>query len=255
MPTCQAMTPRHIIAAVAALWLMAPAAAWAQTTTPGDAIVAKVDAKATATADFSASIHLVTKEKSGDTTSRHVNIWQKGHAFRMVKLTAPSRLKNVGFLARDEQLYLYLPAFGKVRRVAPRQRGESFFGSNFTQDDLTRTRFVQRFTARIKAEDNTQWTLRLDPRKPQDETYHHVVIKVQKRMHVVTEMTFFTNAAGPPVRRVIASDFRVEGATPLAYKVVADDLITQSRSTATLSKVRVAAGLSDDFFTKRQLKR
>ena len=223
-------------------------------TPSAQAILEQVDQALTVADDFTATIELVTTSASGSTEERTMDVWQKGEK-RMVKLTAPSRLRGVGLLAKsDDQLYLYLPSFGRVRRVAGQQRGESFMGSNFTQDDIARTNFSSRFNPEYVDQNDTHWNLRLRP-SDEDEPYTHLLIEVRKEDHQVSTILFFEEGSEEAVRRLTASDFKVIESQSLAHTVVVEELRTKSRSVATLSDVEVNAGLSDSIFTRRYLQR
>ena len=227
--------------------------------TPPDAgpeILARVDAVATQAKDFSARLDLTTIAADGTRKDRTLQLWQRGRDQRMVRFVAPPRLQGVGLLARDDGvIYLYLPAFGKIRRIAGRGRGKSFFGSDFTQDDVSRIRYGDRFNARMTAEESAHWTLRLEPKAPDDEPYHHLVLQVRQRDHLVAAVDCFEAGSDVPVRRIRTSDFRVEKPQPLAYKAEVENTKTGSRSIATLSDVQFDTGLSERFFTQRHLKR
>ncbi len=222
----------------------------------GPEILAKVDAVATQAVDFTARIELSIVDTAGESVTRTVSVWQKGVDKRMVKILAPPRLRGVGILSQGEGvLHLYLPAFGKVRRIAGQARGKSFFDSDFTQDDMTRTRYGDRFQAVLMEEDETYWTLRLDPVNSDDEPYHHTIVQARKADYMVASVEFFREDDGPAQRRLTATDFRVHGGLLLAHTVVAESLDKKTRSTATLSGVQVDTGLEDAFFTTRHLKR
>ncbi|MFU8804550.1 MAG: outer membrane lipoprotein-sorting protein [Bradymonadaceae bacterium] len=238
------------------VFLLLPAVAWAESSPDAASIMEKVDGALTMAEDFTATLELETTSASGATEGRTMTVWQKGKYQRMVKLTAPARLRGVGLLASGEdQLYVYLPAFGRVRRVAGRQRGEPFLGSNFTQDDFSRTVFSDRFRPAFVEENPTHWTLRLTPKEAGSEPYDHLLLEIRKEDHQVTQILFFEEDSKKPTRRLTATDFRLIDTQMLAYTIVAEDLKSQSRSVMTLSDVKVNTGIKDSVFTQRQLQR
>ena len=235
--------------------LFIPADLFAQDEPTADQILAEVDAVAKLASDFTADLELVTVE-DGEETARSLQLWQKGESKRMLKITAPARLKGVGLLNDGEVFHVYLPAFGKVRRVAGRDRGQRFFDSVFSQDDMARTQYAARFTPSLLPSDDAEtWTLRLDPEDPDDEPHHHLVVVVQRADHLLRRIDCYDEEGGKPVRTLKADDFRVVGVLPLAFVVTAEEPQSGVRSTATLSNVQVDVGLEDSFFSKRQLER
>ena len=98
------------------------------------------------------------------------------------------------------------------------------------------------------------FTLRLDPKKPDDEPHHHLVLKVRKADHVVAGVDYFNAETDQPVRRITATNIKAL-TQPLAHRIEAEDLKTGRKSVAELSDVKFDTGLEDSFFTQRYLKR
>jgi outer membrane lipoprotein-sorting protein len=262
------MKPVIVTLTVPLVLLLSPALSFAQTPTADAAratsatvasaatILEKVDRTLTTAEDFTATIELKTTTASGATEERTMTVWQKGQHQRMVKISAPARLRGVGLLATNErQLYVYLPAFGRVRRVAGAQRGESFLGSNFTQDDFSRTVFSDRFEPAMVSESATHYSLRLTPRDPGSEPYSHLLLEVRKEDHQVSQILFFVPGNASPTRRLVASDFRVIETQSLAHHIEVEDLETKSKSVLSILDARVNTGLEDAHFSQRQLQR
>ncbi len=249
---------RLVAAALAAL-LAAPASVLAAP--DAGAILTRVDAVARQSADVVATVKLTVVEPDGTRAERRMKLWQKGTDHRMAKFVAPAKLRGVGLLSKreskdeDPAVFLYLPAFGRVRRVVGRSRGDSFFGTVFTQDDMGRITYGDRFTPKLAGEDDGHWTLRLDPKKPDDEPYHHLLLKVRRADHVVAGVDIHEKADGGPARRLTASDVQTHGKQPLAHDIEAKDLASGRRTVLHLEEVKTDTGLEDDFFTKRYLKR
>lgn len=252
---------RALLPVAAGALLGTPAAAGAASDPA--AILAGVDAAATAAADLSATLNLTITEKDGARTERRLLVWQAGTDRRMAKFDAPPAVRGVGLLSRgDEGTFLYLPEFGRVRRIVGRSRGDSFFGTDFTNDDLARVRYVGRYRPSLLAEDGAGWTLGLEAIHPDDEPWRRVVIRVRRADHVIARAEFF-DAVGPPggggdpppVRRIEASDIQIHGVQAVAHRIVAEDLRSGRKTVAVLDGVKADAGLDDDFFTQRHLMR
>lgn len=222
----------------------------------GEELLRAVDAALIQAEDMTATLELVTTAASGATEERTLSVWQRGAHQRMVKLTAPARLRGVGLLAKSEdQLYVYLPAFGRVRRVAGQQRGEPFLGSNFTQDDFSRTVFSGRFVASLTEDGDEAAVLELRARESDEEAYPRMVMEVRKEDLQLVRLEFFRDGEEEPRRRLTFSEYRTVDGQPVAHQVVAEDLRSGSRSVATLSEVEVNTGLAASLFTRRQLQR
>ena len=236
-----------------------PSAGWAAP--DAAAVLAAAEAAGRRAKDVTATMRLTIIEPGGARAERELRLWQKGTDHRMAKFVAPARLRGVGLLSKreagetDASVYLYLPAFGRVRRVVGRARGDSFFGTDFTQDDLSRLTYSDRFTPRVTGEDAAHVTLELTPKVPEDEPHHHLVLTVRKEDHVVAGVDAFDKADGGPSRRLTATDVKRHGEQALAHRIEAKDMATGRRTEAVIEDVQVDTGLEDDFFSKRYLQR
>jgi hypothetical protein len=123
----------------------------AQAGPSGRETMLKVDARATARS-FKASASWRLLDASGRERVRQTRVYQRdlrgdGGAYRskwLLVFDSPAQIKDTALLvwspiaadAEDDQ-WLYLPAFRKVRRIGGMDRGESFMGSDFAFEDLT----------------------------------------------------------------------------------------------------------------------
>ncbi len=60
---------------------------------------------------------------------------------RLVRFSYPNDIKNTAFLVwehpdADDERFLYLPALGRVRRIAGEEKQESFVGSDLSYEDI-----------------------------------------------------------------------------------------------------------------------
>ena len=92
--------------------------------------------------------------------------------------TAPADVRNTSFLSysysdgkKDDQ-WIYLPALGRVRRIASDKSNDSFMGSDFTYDDMG-ARHPSSDTHKILREEKLQgwdcYVVESVPKEPNDE--------------------------------------------------------------------------------------
>ena len=117
----------------------------------GREIMLKVDTRTTAR-DFKAVAIWRLVSKSGRERVRRTRVYQRdlrsaGDTYRskwLLVFDSPAPIRDTALLvwspaapdAEDDQ-WLYLPAYRKVRRIAGMDRGEPFMGSDFAFEDLT----------------------------------------------------------------------------------------------------------------------
>ena len=140
------MKYRFRILAVILLLFLIPAALSAAET--GPSIMQKV--KDTQAADSSAmDIRLTLIEANGETRERRIQtltMTEGGLTNTITVFLSPASVRNTRFLTRqradgtDDQ-WIYLPALGRVRRIAATEGGGSFMGSDFSYADMASTTF------------------------------------------------------------------------------------------------------------------
>lgn len=90
-----------------------------------------------------ATMTMTIYSASGHALTREMQMWMgMGGDAQLIKFTAPGDIAGSGFLSvTDEggvqETRIYLPALGRVRRVAGGQEQDAFFGSDFTYQDIT----------------------------------------------------------------------------------------------------------------------
>lgn len=223
---------------------------------PGaDALLARVDAAANRGRDATLTLTLKSTDARGETVERELKVWQKGEDRRMLKVLAPARLRGVGLLTpRSGELLLYLPAFGRVRQVVGPDRDDRFLGTDFSFDDLTRTRFAADYRAALEREEEQDRVLRLTPMQP-GQAKHAALLLWVRRADDLYRRVDFLDAAGQVTRRITLDDFRAAGPRTIAHRIVVEDLAGKRQSEALITSARFDQGLEDDLFSRRYLER
>ncbi|RFT17097.1 MAG: Outer membrane lipoprotein-sorting protein [Candidatus Saccharicenans subterraneus] len=227
----------------------------------GEEILKKVEVQTTgerAPADIQAEMVMVIRTARGDEKRRELMVWTKnnpaGDDWRLMKFLAPADIKDLGFLVlADDQMYLYLPEFQRVRRIASHNKKESFVGSDFSYDDLGTAGFSAFFTPKFREENDRAWILELERKPGARKQYSKIVLTVDK----ATEL---------PVRAELYDDsgqlFKVEtqensrvGKYWVPTKFVMENVRARTSTVLELRNVRVDQNLSAEIFTERNLKR
>jgi outer membrane lipoprotein-sorting protein len=95
---------------------------------------------------MSSRSRMVIAAKNGSTTERVIDQYAKngadGHARAVIIFQSPATVKGTRFLTMDNasgksDQWIFLPALGKVRRIAASESGGSFMGTDFSYDDMS----------------------------------------------------------------------------------------------------------------------
>jgi outer membrane lipoprotein-sorting protein len=231
---------------LAGLLLAGPAAA-----DPAGDLLAAVDEVSNQGDDAHLILDVQTTDARGNPAERTLELWQKGDDKRLVKFTAPARLAGVGMLVPDgDTIYLYLPSYGRVRRVIGEARGDSFVGTDFAMEDLARISWAEDYVPEL-VEDHH---LRLTPKDGADSSSARVDLHVRESDKLPASVEHYDDE-GNLLRRIAFDDVREVDGRPLAHDIVVDD-ISRSRTTrATVQSAAFNRGLEDDLFTVNALSR
>ncbi len=219
----------------------------------GDDLLAQVDAAQAAAADGHVVMDVQVVDKRGNTADRTLEIWQKGGEKRLVRYTAPARLAGTALLVPDaDTIYLYMPAYGRAKRVVGERQDDAFLGTDFSVEDLARLSWGGDFTAEVTGREADLVALHLTPRDPDEED--PVNLWVRTSDHLVARIEVLDDQ-GTAIRRLALSDFRQVGSRQLAHTFVVEDLADGGTTTATVTRAETDLGLDDELFTVTSLSR
>ncbi|MDR1126523.1 MAG: outer membrane lipoprotein-sorting protein [Treponema sp.] len=95
---------------------------------------------------MSSRSRMVITARNGNTTERLIDQYSKdganGYARAVIVFQSPATVRGTRFLTMDNasaksDQWIFLPALGKVRRIASSESGGSFMGTDFSYDDLS----------------------------------------------------------------------------------------------------------------------
>lgn len=72
--------------------------------------------------------------------SREVEMksWSKGTEYYLIYITAPVKDKGQVFMKREQDMWNWMPGINRMIKLPPSMMGQSWMGSDFTNDDLVR---------------------------------------------------------------------------------------------------------------------
>ena len=237
-----------------ALLLTALPVAAAQTYSTADEVVAAMDAQPEPDSSNS-SMTMVITSGSGQSLSRSMESWAKGEN-SIVKFTGPADIEGSGFLtlddgSGDEESYLWLPALGRVRRLATSgdDQDGAFFGSDFTYEDLDFDIDDWAFTL-LEAEGGN-YVMEGTPAEGVTSQYSKVVITVPEDTLVPSRAELYKDGELAKVQTI--SEVAEIGEYRIAASLKMETLATGSFTTIDNSDYVLDEEVPDDVFTERFL--
>jgi hypothetical protein len=185
----------------------------------------------------------------------------------LMRFTYPNDIAGTSFLvwerdgAEDER-FLFLPALGRVRRIAGSERQESFVGSDFTYEDIG-GRALEDYTYALldanatftDADGRTHPAYQLESRARQaDALYPRVVSLVRKDNFVVVRAEIFNRRNEREKEYKVLRLEQVKGIWT-AMSVVMTNELDRTRTEMTSTSVDYNVGLKESDFSRRELER
>lgn len=230
--------------------LAGPAAAGAQT--PRE-ILERMDQAISGYRDQRMDVVMTVVDSGGSRKTYEFTIWQKGTKKRLVRFHS-GEMKGMSTLVEDrDRVYVYLPAFRKVRRVAPHSMNQNFAGSDFTNEDMAGITWADAWDGVIEREDAEAWWLLCTPKPGVASSHPKVRLKVQKGTWYQS-LVEYLDAEGRPVRRMESTRLRTfPGGAERYSQVILADLRTGHRTELEIRDFQVNQGLPDAAFSQREL--
>jgi hypothetical protein len=182
---------------------------------------------------------------------------------------SPPDVRGVGFLAwshpdKNDDQWLYLPEFKRVRQITTSLRTQSFQGSDFTYQDLELYNDVLDWDeeqaestlveANAAADGVPCAVIALAPADAEI-TYGKLVLWIHRPDATVRRIDFYDRGDGAHVKTLAITGYAPIDAIPTAQRLEIATLTKGTRTVLEVSDVRYNQGLAEEDFTQRALER
>lgn len=203
---------------------------------------------------------LVLVDASGKEETREMVMYLKDEGDDktsvIFRFLSPADVKGVTLLSlrSGEKIYLYMPAYKKVRLIAGSSKSEKFMGTDFSYDDLSAGYGKEDYDSTLQGEDEANYYLELVPKKP-DSKYGKLVMVVDKERFYFKKIDFFDTAGNLwktlEVHEVREKEDGSIQILKLSLKDVKENHVTRMEA----SSIEENIPLPDDFFSVRTIQR
>ena len=215
-------------------------------------ILNKVDDVMYSAKDMTGKTEIVLIDKSGKQKVRKAVISQKGTDKRIFRFTAPASQAGIAVLSLpNDVMYLYMPAFGKERRISSSVKSQNFAGTDFSYDDMESKPYSEKYTPKLLKTESDAFLLELMP-KSKKSPYSKIIIKIDKAEFYPLSMEYYDK--GNRKFKEAKYNFVKIGNYWNAQKVDMKNLKKNHSTKMIMSDVKYDQGLTDDDFTVRKLK-
>jgi len=172
----------------------------------------------------------------------------------LTSFSAPADLKGTRVLVLGrQQMYIYLPDYGKVRRVASHTTQQGFMGTTFSFDDMNTSKFGDIYDAKLVSEEGDKATLELISKG--EAPYAKAMVVIDTTMDHPLQMKYF-NDKGQHVKTETRSKYDCNDAHNVCLPgVMRMEDHTRDGAWTELQRTswELNTGVSDDVFTTRNL--
>ena len=173
-----------------------------------------------------------------------------------MKFKSPAEVKGVGFLVlSDNEMYIYMPAFGKIRRIASHSKKQSFMGSDFSYNDMGNTNYSDDYNAKLVKEEKDYYLLKLIPKTDRkDIEYSKILMYVNKKTYLPDSSKSYDKSGSLYKIMKNLKIAKINGFW-IPVKVLMKNVKRSHKTIMEMNDIKIDGNLSENLFTKRNLKR
>lgn len=214
-------------------------------------ILKKMDNVMFSAKDMSAKNKIILIDKAGKQEIREATVQQKGTDKRMFRFTSPASQAGIAVLSLpNDIMYLYLPAFGKERRIATSAKNQNFAGTDFSYDDMESKAYSDKYTPKLSKTEVNVYVLELVPKSTSD--YSKIILNINKTNYYPESMEYY-DKGGNKIKEAKYT-FKKIGNYWNAQEVEMSDIKKNHKTKMQMSDAKYDTGLTDNDFTIQKLK-
>lgn len=193
------------------------------------------------------------------TRSMSMKSWTKGQDLSLVLITAPAKDKGSASLKRYREMWNWIPNIERVIKIAPSMLGQSWMGSDFTNDDLiNQSSIVVDYDHTLLREESIdgEMTYVIDAKAKPDApvVWSKVTLWVSKQ-HYLQRKAEFYDEFDELVNTMTTYDLRSLGGRMLATRMQMEPADKPGHKTELITHdAQFNFEIGDDFFSQAQMK-
>jgi hypothetical protein len=222
----------------------------------------------TLTNSLSATLNLSITEKNGSVRNRSISMSSKsfpdGVEKRFIKFLNPADVRGTAMLIFDnknsaDEMWIYLPALKKTRRIVSSEKGKSFMSSEFSNADMSSPSQADFTNKHVGSSGNdNQWVIESIPvsqDKADEYGYSRKITYLSLDKCQVRKMEFYNS------ENELFKIIEVKSIHPLPegkymiQEMCANNILTGRKSAITFTNISDNPKIDDSFFSIQNLER
>ena len=138
---------------------------------------------------------ILIDEEGNEEVREMIMFSQKGEEEKtstLVRFLSPKSVKGVTLLNIDdgEKIYLYMPAYGKARRIAGSSKGDEFMGTGLSYEDMSMDYEDKDYEKNLLEETDSEYIIEVLP-SGEDVSYEKIILHVDKENFYAKKVEFY----------------------------------------------------------------
>ncbi len=131
--------------------------------------------------DKQGTVSIILTNKAGKQKIREATMLQKGTNKKLYRYTKPESQEGVATLALpDDIMWMYMPAFGKPKKISLLAKSQSFTGTDFSYEDMATSPYSERYEPTLLENSESEYVLVLTPKPENKSKYAKIVVHLHK---------------------------------------------------------------------------
>ncbi|MCB2208916.1 MAG: outer membrane lipoprotein-sorting protein [Bacteroidetes bacterium] len=201
--------------------------------------------------DKQGNVEIYLINSQGNEKVREAVMLQKGTDLKIYRYTKPESQAGIATLSLpDGVMWLYMPAFGKPKKISMLAKSQAFTGTDFSYEDMATTPYSERYTPSLLETNDQNYVLEIIP-KDEDSKYSKIIVTLNKGNFYPEKMEYYDQAN----RKFKEATYEYEkiGNYWNARQVIMADLSKQHMTKIILKDVKFDQGIPDEEFTIEKL--
>ena len=174
----------------------------------------------------------------------------------LVRFLSPKSVKGVTLLNIDdgEKIYLYMPAYGKARRIAGSSKGDEFMGTGLSYEDMNMNYEDKDYEKKLLEETESVYIVEVLP-SGEDISYKKIILTVDKEKFFTKEVEFYDMSENLTKTLEIAKIKIDDKGKITPMEIVFTDTEENKKTKIVIKEMEYNVELSSSFFSIRTLKK
>ncbi len=185
--------------------------------------------------------------------------WTKGQELSLVLVTAPAKDKGAASLKRQKEMWNWIPSIERVVKIAPSMLGQSWMGSDFTNDDLiNQSSIVVDYTHELLGEDmfdgENTWVIDAFAKPDAPVVWSKVKLWISKDNYLQRKVEFYDEFE-EKINTMQTFDIKELGGRMVATRMEMIPADKDGHKTEIMThQAQFNFDIGDDFFSQSQMK-